>query len=146
MVLVILAETDRVSIIEQGEPIPVHNMYYGGDELVVTYTDWFGNEVEERFMDALAVGFSGLDKEPLEVTEFTNEITLAPGETVRLQQTIDAFSSWQGIAGEGFMLVSLNDDFRLVSPGTYQDDDGTVVARVVQEQQFDVVENGGLKR
>lgn len=134
----IYAETDRVSLTEQGEPISVFNFHFGGEEVLVQGTDWFGNPYEEYQYQALAVGISSPEQTPLEVTEFKNEVTLQPGERARLHVTTDGYC-W-GACGDGFMLLSLNDDFSLHSPSSIDDEDGAILPQVTPEQSFDVVE------
>lgn len=134
----IFAQTDRYTLIEKGEPISLFNPTFGGSVETVTYRDFFGNEITEEVYFGSFVGFSSLEDDPETTSDFSSSITLEPGETSRLHIATDGYCN--GSCGKGFMLLGLDDNYALWSPQSYEGADSGVIARIKENQVFDVVE------
>ncbi len=140
-------ETDRDVLTDKGDPIvqfnPVRGGYFVSDVEVCTESSiGIGPSTpicEISDIDhTVKVGFSKTsDDNPIETAMLDNEITLQPGEEVTIAAlTADVL----GLEPPEFMVLSTNDDFSVVSPVGYVDEDGSSAATVREGQMFSVME------
>lgn len=103
--------------------------------------DWFGNLIEVSYNQANYVALSEKGgSTPL--SDYTNEITLAPGERAMLTAVTDGTCEFlgQGKCGNGFILLADEADYHIWSALTLGNDYG-FIASPRQGQQFSVMDN-----
>lgn len=142
-------ETDRDSGRAFGEPLvqfnPVKSGYYKSEE-VCSEWGWCSEVVTDK---RTYVGFAKPSEEVAqEDLDFAHIITLAPGEEAVIA-AVTAPAQGFGIGSltfedkslKKFMVMSVNDDFSAVGYTGYQDEDGTIIANVKENQEFTIAEN-----
>ena len=142
-------ETDRDSGRAFGEPLvqfnPVKSGYYKSEE-VCSEWGWCSDVVTDK---RTYVGFAKPSEEVAqEDLDFAHIITLVPGEEAVIA-AVTAPAQGFGIGSvtfedtslNKFMVMSVNDDFSAIGYTGYQDEDGTVIANVKENQEFTISED-----
>ncbi|MCL1141215.1 S8 family serine peptidase [Shewanella gaetbuli] len=145
-------ETDRHAGKKPGEPItqfnPVKGGYYG--QIESCYFDWMtGEEVCSLSPDdrTVQVGFAAKEEgetyEDVAVKDFSRKFTAQPGEEIYIASVTapEMFSLDGNSAPKGFMVMSSNDDFFEIGFNQYLDLDGSIIAKVADNQEFEIAEN-----
>lgn len=139
--------TDRDAVADLGEPIIQYNPVRYGKIETTTYFDWFTGEMRETqtnlggvpLITRLVEGAKSKDYQPI--------VTLAAGETAELGMASECnfsfgFGSGGGCQNDGMMLMSLDDNWGMISPfgqGAY-----SLVANPKDGQMHDVDEDAEM--